>query len=268
MDVIKAKVLEEKIQRVIAEGQGRVSLAIELSECSIKHNSEVPLSAASLIKLPILLEGFYQIQDGNLHPDEIIPVPQPEKVGGAGVLDLLSQHSNVTIHDLLTLMIIVSDNTATNLLIDRIGMIAVNEMCKRLGLKETQLNRKLMDLDALQSGVDNQMSARDALTCLKAIDKDEMFHANSRESMLKMLHNQQFNQKLPAKINRDHIYVANKTGELPGVEHDCAILRYKEHTVYASVLIVGLKDIHQGREMIIKIGEYLNEYIVNEYVLL
>ncbi|WP_175989370.1 serine hydrolase [Bacillus sp. Marseille-Q1617] len=265
MDVFKAKVLEEKIQRVIDEGQGRVSLAIELSTCSIKHNSEVQLSAASLIKLPILLQGFFQIQDGKLHPDEIIPVPQPEKVGGAGVLSHLSQHSKVTIHDLLTLMIIVSDNTATNLLIDRIGMTAVNEMCKRLGLKETELNRKLMDLDALQSGVDNQMSARDALTCLKAIDKDGMFHANSRESMLKMLHNQQFNQKLPAKINREHIYVANKTGELPGVEHDCAILRHKEHTVYAAVLIDGLKDNGTGSEVLARIGEYLNEYMMEGF---
>jgi beta-lactamase class A len=162
---------------------------------------------------------------------------------------------------LLTLMIIVSDNTATNLLIDRIGMTSVSEICKRLGLKQTQLNRKLMDFDALQSGIDNHMSASDALICMKAIDKDEMFDVNIRESMLNMLHNQQFNQKLPAKINREHVYVANKTGELPGVEHDCAILRYKEHTVYAAVLIEGLRDNVRGREIIIKIGEYLNEYI-------
>jgi beta-lactamase class A len=263
MDVMnrKAKILEQKIQKVVDESQGRTSLAIEFPTYSITHHSEVQYSAASLIKLPILLEGFRQIQEGKLNPDEIITVPQAGKVGGAGILSHLSQQSKVTIHDLLTLMIIVSDNTATNLLIDRIGMTSVSEICKRLGLKYTQLNRKLMDFDALKAGVDNHMSASDALICMKAIDKNEMFHASRRESMLNMLYNQQFNHKLPAKINRAHVYVANKTGELPGVEHDCAILRYKEHTVYAAVLIEGLRDNVRGREMIIKIGEYLNEYI-------
>jgi beta-lactamase class A len=263
MDVMNRKVniLEQKIQKVVDESQGRISLAIEFPTHSITHHSEVQYSAASLIKLPILLEGFRQIQEGKLNPTEIITVPQAEKVGGAGILSHLSQHSKLTIQDLLTLMIIVSDNTATNLLIDRIGMTSVSEICKRLGLKQTQLNRKLMDFDALQSGFDNYMSASDALICMKAIDKDEMFDVNRRESMLNMLHNQQFNQKLPAKINREHVYVANKTGELPGVEHDCAILRHKEHTVYAAVLIEGLRDNVRGREIIIKIGEYLNEYI-------
>jgi beta-lactamase class A len=257
----KEKCLEQKIQKVIMEGEGRISLAIELPTYSIHLNSDETVSAASLIKLPILLEGFRQIQEGKMNPGEVITVPQTEKVDGAGILSHLSQHSKVTIQDLLTLMIIVSDNTATNLLIDRIGMTSVSEICKRLGLKYTQLNRKLMDFDALKAGVDNHMSASDALICMKAIDKNEMFHASRRESMLNMLYNQQFNHKLPAKINRAHVYVANKTGELPGVEHDCAILRYKEHTVYAAVLIEGLRDNVRGREMIIKIGEYLNEYI-------
>lgn len=266
MDAVKVKALEDKIQRVIDEGQGRLSLAIEFPGHSIKNNGDIQYSAASLIKLPILLEGFRQIQDGKLNPNEIISVPPAEKVGGAGVLSHLSHHSKVTIHDLLTLMIIVSDNTATNLIIERIGMTAVNEMCKRLGLKQTRLNRKLMDFDAMQSGFDNHMSAFDALTCLKAIDKSEMFHTKSRESMLWMLHHQQFCQKLPAKINREHIYVANKTGELPGVEHDCAILRYKEHTIYAAVLIDGLKDKGAGSEVLARVGEYLNEYMMEDFI--
>jgi beta-lactamase class A len=267
MDVMnrKAKILEQKIQNVVDESQGRISLAIEFPTHSITHHSEVQYSAASLIKLPLLLEGFRQIQEGKLNRDEIITVPQAEKVGGAGILSHLSQFSKVTIHDLLTLMIIVSDNTATNLLIDRIGMKSISEMCKRLGLKETQLNRKLMDFETLQSGIDNFISASDTITCLKAIDKDEMFHANSRESMLKMLHNQQFNQKLPAKINRDLIFVANKTGELPGVEHDCAILRYNEQTVYAAVLIDGLKENEAGSKILLRVGECLNEYMMEEF---
>jgi beta-lactamase class A len=256
----KTKFLEEQIHKVIDEGAGRVSLAIELPSHTIKVHSDDRYSAASLIKLPILLEGFRQIQEGKLDPDELISVPQAEKVGGAGVLSHLSLRSEVTILDLLTLMIIVSDNTAANLLIDRVGMNSINEMCKHLGLKETQLNRKLMDFKALQSGIDNHISAFDALTCIKAIDKDEMFH-DSRESMLGTLHNQQFCHKLPAKINRDLIYTANKTGELPGVEHDCAIFRFKGETIYAAVLIDELTDQTAGSDVLVQIGSFLNAYM-------
>jgi beta-lactamase class A len=261
----KAKILEQKIQKVVDESQGRISLAIEFPTHSITHHSEVQYSAASLIKLPILLEGFLQIQEGKLNPDEIITVPRTEKVGGAGILSHLSQQSKVTIHDLLTLMMIVSDNTAANLLFDRIGMSSIREMCKRIGLKETQLNRKMMDFDAMESGIDNRMCASDALSCLKAMDTNDMWHPNSRNSMLKMLHNQQLNQKLPAKINRDLIFVANKTGELPGVEHDCAVLRYNEQTVYAAVLIDGLKENEAGSKMLVRVGECLNEYMIEEF---
>jgi beta-lactamase class A len=257
----KTSILEQKIYRLIKENHGRVSLSIELSDHVINHHSEQSYSAASLIKLPILLEGFRQIQEGKLDPDEAISVSQVEKVGGAGVLSHLSIRSEVTILDLLTLMILVSDNTAANLLIDRMGTISINDLCKRLGLKETQLNRKLMDFKALQSGIDNHISAFDARTCIKAIDKDEMFHAHSRESMLRILHNQQFCHKLPAKINRDLIFSANKTGELPGVEHDCAIFRYKGETIYAAVLIDELTDQTAGSEVLVRIGSFLNAYM-------
>jgi beta-lactamase class A len=256
----KTKFLEEQIHKVIDEGAGRVSLAIELPSHTIKVHSDDRYSAASLIKLPILLEGFRQIQEGKLDPDELISVPQAEKVGGAGVLSHLSLRSEVTILDLLTLMIIVSDNTAANLLIDRVGMKSINEMCKHLGLKETQLNRKLMDLKALQSGIDNHISAFDVLTCIKAIDQDELFH-DSRESMLRTLQNQQFCHKLPAKINRDLVYTANKTGELPGVEHDCAIFRFKGETIYAAVLIDELTDQTAGSDVLVRIGSFLNAYM-------
>ncbi|MCA1053855.1 class A beta-lactamase-related serine hydrolase [Rossellomorea aquimaris] len=258
--------LEHELQRIVEDGEGRVTMAIDLPDHSIRINSEEKVSAASLIKLPILLQGFRQIEEGLLNPDEVISVPLPEKVGGAGILSHLSQHSKVTIHDLLTLMIIVSDNTATNLLIDRIGMDSIKEICEFLELKETQLNRKMMDFEALRSGKNNVTSARDVLTCLKTIDHGKMFHPTSRDAMSRMLHHQQFNQKLPAKVNRDFVDVGNKTGELPGVEHDCAIFRHKEHTFYTAVLIDGLSDNEIGSRMLVDIGKCLNDYLMKEYV--
>jgi beta-lactamase class A len=260
----KYKVLEAQIHELIECGAGRISLHIELPAHSIKVHSDVPYSAASLIKLPVLLEGFRQIQEGKMDSHEIIPVTQEDKVGGAGVLSHLSSHAKMTVHDLLTLMIIVSDNTASNLLIKRLGMDSINGMCSLLNLHETKLNRKLMDFNALKSGIDNHISAADAVKCLKAIDNEDLFQLNSRESMLRILHNQQFCQKLPGSMERNLVYTANKTGELPGVEHDCAIIRYKHQTIYAAVLIDELEDNTAGIEMTVKVGKYLNEYILND----
>jgi beta-lactamase class A len=258
----KVKILEEQIHELIEGVEGRISLHIELPAYTIQMHSDVPYSAASLIKLPILLEGFRQIQEGKLDPEEVIPVNQEDKAGGAGVLDHLSPHTKVTVHDLLTLMIIVSDNTASNLLINRMGMDSVNGMCRLLGLEQTELSRKLMDFEALESGVDNHISATDAVKCLKAMENDDLFQLNSRESMLRILQNQQFYQKLPGSMDRDVVFTANKTGELPGVEHDCAIIRYNHHTVYAAVLIDELKNSSEGSGLIMKVGKCLNDYLL------
>ncbi|XXM72600.1 serine hydrolase [Lysinibacillus sphaericus] len=258
----KDKILKGQIHEMVEDVEGRISLHIELPAHTIQMHSDVPYSAASLIKLPILLEGFRQIQEGKLDPDEVIPVTQEDKVGGAGVLSHLSPHTKVTVHDLLTLMIIVSDNTASNLLIDRMGMDSVNGMCRLLGLEQTKLSRNLMDLEALESGVDNHISATDAVKCLKAMENEDLFHLNSRESMIRILQNQQFYQKLPGSMDRDVVFTANKTGELPGVEHDCAIIRYNQQTVFAAILIDELKDNSEGSGLIMKVGKCLNEYLL------
>jgi beta-lactamase class A len=259
----KYKVLEARIHELIKGSAGRISLHIELPAHCIKVHSDVSYSAASLIKLPILLEGFREIQEGLLDPHEIIPLIQKDKVGGAGVLSQLSSHARMTVHDLLTLMIIISDNTAANLLINRLGMDSINGMCRLLNLHETKLNRKLMDFDALKSGVDNYISAADAVNCLKAIDNGDFFQLKSRESMHGILHNQQFWQKLPGRMDRNLVYTANKTGELPGVEHDCAIIRYNHQTIYAAVFIDELTDNSTGSRLITKVGEYLNDYLMS-----
>lgn len=258
----KDKFLERQIHELVEGVEGRISLNIELPAHTIQLHSDVPYSAASLIKLPILLEGFRQIQERKLDPEEVIPVTQEDKVGGAGVLSHLSPHTKVTVHELLTLMIIVSDNTASNLLIDRMGMDSINGMCRLLGLEQTKLNRRLMDFEALESGVDNHISATDAVKCLKGMENEVLFQLSSRESMIRILENQQFYQKLPGSMDRNRVFTANKTGELPGVEHDCAIIRYNQKTVYAAVLIDELKDSSEGSGLIMKVGKCLNDYLL------
>jgi len=92
-----------------------------------------------------------------------------QRAGGSGVLHALSSLRTLTLADLLTLMTIVSDNTATNVVIDLIGMERVNQFCARLGLKGTVLRRKMMDADAVRAGLENTTTAHDQATLLDAI---------------------------------------------------------------------------------------------------
>ncbi|WP_110112285.1 serine hydrolase [Bacillus sp. CGMCC 1.16541] len=254
--------LEERIQTVIDKCRGRVSVAIDMCPHSITIHADTTYSAASLIKVPILLEGYRQVQQGVIDLEELVTVPQKDKVGGAGVLTSLSDAATLTIKDLLTLMIIVSDNTATNLLIDRLTQQSIHELCRQLDLQHTSLQRKLMDFEAITKGLDNLTSASDMVKCLKMIDKSQVFEKENRDRMLHTLQQQQFYDKLPAKMNRDIVSIANKTGELPGVEHDCAIVHYKDQTVYVAVLIDELDDNYEGRQIITEIGHLLYTYLV------
>lgn len=242
---------------------GRFSVAIDLPSHSIKINHDTPYSAASLIKVPILLEGFRQAEQGKIDLNEMVMVPKEDRVGGAGVLATLSETISLTVEDLLTLMIIVSDNTATNLIIDRIGSEAINNLCNALALNHTNLSRKLMDFQAIEQGYNNFTSASDIITCLRIMDQSPLFSEQSREKMLFILHQQQFNTKLPARMDRKRVFIANKPGELPGVEHDCAIVRCEGKTAYIVVLIDGLGENESARDTIAEIGKLLYDYLTN-----
>ena len=93
---------------------------------AVGFNEDLPLIAASVIKLPVMVEAFRRIGAGELDPDERVTVPPEAKLPSCGALTYLHDGLTVTVMDLITLMIILSDNTATNLLIDRLDMEAVN----------------------------------------------------------------------------------------------------------------------------------------------
>ncbi|MCA1058814.1 class A beta-lactamase-related serine hydrolase [Rossellomorea aquimaris] len=256
--------LEQKIRDVVRLSDGRVSIAIELPSHCIQIGGDRPYSAASLIKIPILLEGFRQSEEGKISLNEQITIPKESRVGGAGVLAALSEEVSLTMEDLFTLMIIVSDNTATNVLVDRLTPEAIQSFCHSLNLKQTKLLRKMLDFDAIKQGFNNYTSALDILSCLKLMDRSPIYSQNSREKMLRILHHQQFTNKLPAKMDRESVFVANKTGELPGVEHDCAIMKIGNKTAYIAVLIDGLGKNSSGKDTIAHIGKLIFDFIISE----
>lgn len=210
--------------------------------------------AASLIKICVLLAFYKKVEDGFDLAERII-LKKEEQTGGFGVLKELEPGLALTWRDLATLMIILSDNTAANCLIDRLGMEEINQTIYELGLFDTHLMRRMMDEEAKRRGFENVTSAADVETMYRTI-----LDSRYREDMLKILLGQQCNNKLPAFFG-EHNGFAHKTGDLPGVEHDAGILFYKGKAVFAVVMTKNLEDNRKGIRLNQEIGRLIYEYV-------
>ncbi|WP_409294640.1 serine hydrolase [Peribacillus sp. SCS-26] len=240
---------------------GRIAAYIEIDGAAAVCNGGAVMPAASLIKLPIMLAAFRLNEQGRFPLGRRMNIPLSQKAGGAGVLHILSEETSLSVKDLLALMIIVSDNTAANMLIDLIGFDEINRVIQEAGLKDTVLARKMMDWDAKNEGRDNFTTAHDMIICLKAIGEGSYLSPESRAEAIKIMLSQQFQDKLPSRMNLEKVQAANKTGELPGVEHDCGIFFHGQSRAYAAVLIDRLLNKEDGKGVISRIGKELYQQI-------
>ena len=163
--MINYRGLENKIENIVEESSANISVSFyDLDQgegFSINGDERIP--SASMIKLLILLKALDECDKGKINIEDITNLDDYEKVDGSGILKELSGDHKFSIRELLTLMIIVSDNTATNILIDLLGMEEINKIGRDLGLEKTNLERKMMDSHAKEKGLDNFTSSNEIL---------------------------------------------------------------------------------------------------------
>ncbi|MGA9228371.1 MAG: serine hydrolase [Mesobacillus sp.] len=253
--------LKKNVYSELAGCKGRASLFMEIEGKIIEFNSQEVYQSASLIKIPILYEALRQIEAGIISPDEHVIIRDSDKIGDTGVLQAIHGVKSYAIKDLLTLMVIVSDNSATNLIIDLLRMESINKTIRSLLMKNTILQRKMLDFQSIKSGMDNFTTAADIVTCLKKGVTGTALTKASRDTFLSILNQQQFREKLPAYMNEEYIIAGNKTGELPGLEHDCAIVTFGQNRTFIAVLIDNLTDPEIGKSAIRQIGKHINDFI-------
>ncbi|QBD79500.1 serine hydrolase [Ktedonosporobacter rubrisoli] len=217
--------MQEQIEQELARLGGRSSCIVMRMEkavpqdlVSINPNTLYP--AASLVKVPILLEVARQVASGRLSWEEGHAVPEAARATSAGVLADLSAELRLSVHDLAHLMITISDNTAANVLLDLVGMDAVNATMQELGLPSIRLERHFMDLEARAAGRDNWATAGDMARLFAYLCTPEV---PEREHIIDFLLQQNDTTILPAYWGED-IPFAHKTGGLAGIIHDAGIL--------------------------------------------
>lgn len=218
--------MKERIQCRV-HGSVRVSLAIQ------KLTSPVPalydnrvMPSASLIKLPIMAAAFRMHDEGKFDLAQVVSVYDPVE-GGSFYPD---PPREITWQEAVFHMITESDNTCTNMLIDRLGMDTINTEIRRLSLRHTVLQRKMMDFSAAGQGRENWTSAEDMAHMLYLVAHRRWLGMTRDMQMEYILSCQEDNCILPAQLNHT-IRVAHKTGELDGLYHDCGII-YKEGVPY------------------------------------
>lgn len=197
-------------------------------------------------------------------------VNQDEIVGGTGIINNLSPGSNFTWNDLMMLMVVVSDNTATNLIIDLLGIDHINSFFQKTGLKNTTLERKMFDIDAIKLGKNNYTTAKDMGFLLALLARGEYFDSRVANSVLNVMIRQICATKLPALIPAlpyyeagpfsmnvpdGRVIVANKTGELPGIQHDIGVFKLPNGQRYVIAMLTSdLIDSQEGVVAIAKVS--------------
>lgn len=197
-----------------------------------------PQKSASSIKLFILATLFRQAQAGQLDLNEPYVLLASDRVSGTGDLQGMAPGTSFTLLELAQKMITISDNTATNILIRKVGgFAAVNALAKQMGATATQLTRFMGDATAIAQGRDNLSSAKDIGTLLWRLINHQLISPQADTDMLAMLNQTQNHTKLPALLPAG-ITVYNKTGEYDdyGVENDAAIFQANHRAVVIVVM--------------------------------
>lgn len=212
------------VERMAKELGGTVSVAVRNIDNAFdfSFNDEARVGSASTIKVPILLEALRQARDGVLSLDKDHAITADQRCDGSGVLRHMRDGLVVTIRDLLTLMIIVSDNTATNILIDIVGIDKVNSTLRGFGYTSTTLMRKMYDWDGIARGRNNFVVAREMADLLARIARHDALGGEWDELIMSVLGKQMFQDELGLLLP-DGV-LANKTGQVDGVVNDCGVV--------------------------------------------
>lgn len=223
--------LRESIAAVGRDLPGRMGVLVRFTDLDVDigYNAVDSFPTASIIKVPIMVEVFRQIEEGSLSLDETVPVLAEELTGGSGILQFLHLGLPLTVRDAIELMIIVSDNTATNLLLRRVGgSDCVNATMDGLGLPETRsagrIGRNTSSSEPLKLSCTTPFEMGELLS---RIVKDQVVSPGACAAMRDILEHQVHDAMLPRHlpITVDSlITVGHKTGAINHVRNDAGYI--------------------------------------------
>ncbi len=253
--------LESELNRVAARLDGVMGYVIKdlATGEEFSSNADLVFPTASSIKLAVLVELLRQAQAGKVSLDEKHTVRKSETVAGDPILYMLGDGTvSMTLRDLAVFMVVLSDNSATNILIDRVGMENINAEISRLGLTRTQLRRHMMDLEAAKRGNENVSTPGELARLLEKVRAGEALDKPMAEEYFRMLRlpkESAFNRALPSGVP-----IADKPGALEAVRCDAGIVEIPKHPFVVSVMTTYLGHDAEGERAVEEIARLAYTY--------
>lgn len=240
--------LHEALSRIISEAGGTWGVVVEDLDRGLRfeHQPQEPFIAESIIKVPIMAAVYAAAERGDFSMEDTLALRQEDLVGGSGLLYALSPGLRLSIRDLVTLMIIQSDNTATNMLIDLIGKEQIDQTMRDAGMHQSRYSRKLM-IYPVGITDNNMITAGDMSRMLQRIATGSCVSRQACEEMIAVLKRQQVRNGLPALLPADMLgdektaaatdwELANKSGWDTGRQHDVGVLYTKGRMISITAL--------------------------------
>jgi beta-lactamase class A len=247
--------LQKKIEAMAAAYDGHVTLYAKnlTTGETVSLDASRPVQTASVIKLAMMLQAFEQVHAGKLNLSQPVVLTKDNQVGGSGILALMDPGLTLTLKDTITLMMTLSDNTATNMMIDTVGLRPTNDMLAGMGLKNTYFYKKVfkpadgpMPDDQKQFGL-GKTTAEEISRIMESIYRCDLGDRDLCLQMITIMRNQQYRAMLPRYLERPDTSetlsaIADKIGALDDVRNDVALVYTQRGPVIISIFTYDNAD--------------------------
>lgn len=236
---------------------------------AINENNQV--NAASCIKLFIMIELFNQITSGNIERQDMIKYCNKHYTTGSGVLRYMSQGIKLPVIDIATLMIIISDNIATNILIDLLGVDNINKTIKEIGLTNTKLF-SMFD-ETKESDIFSVTTAKEYALAWKLLITEQLFNKEITKEIIEIFKNNKYKEMIGDGIIDNYLsnfvnFVATKSGKYNSVRNDGGIVSTTFGNYVASIFVYEFPDKdNENDEYAYSIGRKISKILLQQYLI-
>ncbi len=244
-----------EIERIVDEAEktgGTVGVTVVAPNGErFSHNGDRKFGAASTVKIPLMIEIFRQIDRGERSLNDEYVLTAEDVAVGSGVMLHLHHGMTFTLNDLIYLMISISDNTATNILIDMAGMDAVNRTMRDLGMTNSNLGRKMKGRPAQGDEQENWATPNDYALVVGSLLDGKAASDDSCQKMVAILEKQQNSNRISRYLpEREDVRWGSKTGSVKGVTNDAGFIISPAGRLIVSVFCEALPDQQTGEKVI------------------
>lgn len=259
--------LEEEVQAIV-DNMENVSVYIDTSEGTVGVNESQVMSSASTIKVPILVEAIRQADQGDLIWEDDVLITAKDVVGGSGTIKNMEMPQTMTVRELAELMMVISDNTATNMTAQRVGFDQVNWTCAQLGCEETIMQNSIYTSMPQDRGPRNWSNAKEMVIITKGAHQSDLLTQEGKDEFARILRSAN-----PARLTKlqdpeyhKDIVTGRKGGSTanPRVHHDVAMYTLGDKNVYASVFTESVEPA-VAEEIEANVGKAIMDYMVENY---